>query len=367
DTLVEMKRFSEPLLLLENVRYYPEFNYLSVVTNDHRKVEGERVLQAILVKDSISTLQVRAKFGDYPDTGCIKSELIKLSQNEIYDCFTCPDVKNKKLHHFGINIYTGQSRRILPEDFAHSLLSGSTGGALETWDIQQLYTNPNNGNLVIPNTPSIQDRPPYPLVLPDSFQLSVKARVGVHINNSHFTAINLKVEDPNQESIGMSHFVVFNKQKGEWHRWDVQGSNTSVRGFDNWIAGNIVTSNVMLVFDQQDRLIEKIALNRVSPGKEARRQKGSTTGIPFDFRIDFYDLFYPGILFAHNISTGATINWSTGQGDSEILLVENEMIYYRINDRIYSVPLLHGTELGESKLLIKDERVPDIHWAFFGG
>ena len=66
----------------------------------------------------------------------------------------------------------------------------------------------------------------------------------------------------------------------------------------------------------------------------------------------------------YNIDSKTTINWETGYGDSEILLVQNELVYYRVNDKIYKVPIINGEKLGESELLIHDERVPDIHWAF---
>lgn len=309
-------------------------------------------------------IQTRVKFGDYPETNCIKSELVKFDQKEIYDCFTCPDIQNKKLHHFGINIYTGQTREILPQDFAHALVSGTPGGALEAWDVQLLYTNPNDGQLVIPKTPNIRDRPPYPLVIPDSFQPGETALVGVHVNNSYFAALNMKIEDSNKKSIGMNHFLVFNKQTQAWHKWEVEGSRTTVRGFDKWIAGNVAALNMILVFDEQDRLKEKIPLQRVSPGKDKRRKKGTDTGTPFDLRAEFFESYYPGVLFLHDITTGVTIKWSTNQGDSEILLVEKEMVYYRINDEIFKAPIMNGKQLGKAQLLIKNEMVPDIHWAF---
>ncbi len=58
------------------------------------------------------------------------------------------------------------------------------------------------------------------------------------------------------------------------------------------------------------------------------------------------------------------IKWNTGHGDSEVLLVQDDIVYYRVNDKIFKAPIIKGETLGEAKLLIQDERVPDIHWAF---
>jgi hypothetical protein len=54
-----------------------------------------------------------------------------------------------------------------------------------------------------------------------------------------------------------------------------------------------------------------------------------------------------------------------GQGDSEILLVQDETVYYRVFDAIYKAAIIDGKSLGEPELLVKDGQiVPQIHWAF---
>ena len=69
-------------------------------------------------------------------------------------------------------------------------------------------------------------------------------------------------------------------------------------------------------------------------------------------------------MYLDNIHSKEYIEWNTGQGDSEILLVQNRMVYYRINDKIYKASIIGEDKLGKPDLLIQDERVPDIHWAF---
>ncbi|NOS90744.1 MAG: hypothetical protein HOP30_02370, partial [Cyclobacteriaceae bacterium] len=116
--------------------------------------------------------------------------------------------------------------------------------------------------------------------------------------------------------------------------------------------------------NEKGQVKDEIKFNRISPGKNARRQKGTANGTPFDFRSDFYYRYYLGILYLLNVQTRNYIEWNTNQGDSEILLVEKDQVYYRVNDEIYNAPILNGKKLGKAKLLIKDEVVPDIHWAF---
>ena len=54
----------------------------------------------------------------------------------------------------------------------------------------------------------------------------------------------------------------------------------------------------------------------------------------------------------------------TGQEDSEILQVKGDIVLYRINDTIYQAKIV-GDQLKDSTMVVKDEDVPEIHWAFW--
>ena len=75
---------------------------------------------------------------------------------------------------------------------------------------------------------------------------------------------------------------------------------------------------------------------------------------------------FPGRLHLYNIDNGKTLTIHTNQGDSEILLVEDNVVYYRSSDRLYSVEI-KPEGLGESKLLATDDLIRDVHWAFTKG
>jgi len=74
--------------------------------------------------------------------------------------------------------------------------------------------------------------------------------------------------------------------------------------------------------------------------------------------------FIPGDLALHNLRTGQTIAFHTGQEDSEILRVEGETVLYRVNDTIYQAKI-GGDQLKDATVVVKDEDVPEIHWAFW--
>jgi hypothetical protein len=53
----------------------------------------------------------------------------------------------------------------------------------------------------------------------------------------------------------------------------------------------------------------------------------------------------------------------TNQGDSEILLVTDKTVFYRVSDRLYSAPVT-DQGIGTAHLLATADAIRDAHWAF---
>jgi hypothetical protein len=117
--------------------------------------------------------------------------------------------------------------------------------------------------------------------------------------------------------------------------------------YGNWLAGEVMDLNT----------------GKESPGKAERDSIYMNVENSFNERTPWR--YLPGILYLFNAETGQYIEWETNQGDSRILLVQNEIVYYRILDCIYKAPIINGERLGSAELLIQDSKVvPYIHWAF---
>ncbi len=71
-----------------------------------------------------------------------------------------------------------------------------------------------------------------------------------------------------------------------------------------------------------------------------------------------------GILTLQNLADGRKIRIVTGQEDSEILRVQGDIVLYRVNDEIYQARIA-GDQLKDTTLVVKDDDVPEIHWAFW--
>ena len=72
---------------------------------------------------------------------------------------------------------------------------------------------------------------------------------------------------------------------------------------------------------------------------------------------------FPGRLHVFDSRTGHSFTLTTNQGDSEILLIADGTVYYRVSDRIYRARL-SATGFGPSQLVAQDPVIGDAHWAF---
>ncbi|TVR86939.1 MAG: hypothetical protein EA411_09085 [Saprospirales bacterium] len=90
-------------------------------------------------------------------------------------------------------------------------------------------------------------------------------------------------------------------------------------------------------------------------------------GIPFEWREYDQRLYFHGELYSLHLPTMEQTYWETGQGDSEILLLNDVEVIYREHHKIFRAPMVdHKPMIEERELLVMDSLVvPHIHWAFY--
>jgi hypothetical protein len=160
-----------------------------------------------------------------------------------------------------------------------------------------------------------------------------------------------KMSDTLNTEKGDSKGILYNlKGDDNWKFHQFEGDVTSIFSIDNWIIGRVGMKN-------RD-------MKLTNPIKVSRNPKLKEIGVNPDFRLSYLsDLYYPGILFLFNLENEKYLQIITNDADSEILLIEGNQVYYRIYDEIYKAEIIGG-KVTEGKLLVKDDIVPDIHWAF---
>ena len=102
-----------------------------------------------------------------------------------------------------------------------------------------------------------------------------------------------------------------------------------------------------------------------SAGSEKWRKGKRTTGPELAERMDNPEdgAVYPGKFQIYDVETEKLFPLTTDQADSEMLLVESGVVYYRVLNRLYEAPI-SNQGIGPARLLATDDAILDAHWAF---
>lgn len=332
---------SETKMVLKNVKLYPDYNFAFFHNQNYLNHSENQVTFLDLNSKIVSggTLPFQRVYS-FPTT---------VSKNRNLFVVIGKDRSQQELTYYGINS-SFSTLTMEAEDFKTSVISGYRGAPLKNPDILRVAVNLESGDIKIPKTKKIEDRPSLEISIPKEYLLGMDKFATILVKNDHFIVLELYYNDERKE------FAAFDIQKQNWQKLDIKGDKTRIQSYGEWISASKVLNN------------EK--LQAVSPGAEYRKQTPNAYGPGFDVMTKILELYYPGELILYHIPTQQKISWITfengkPQGDSEVLLIRNETVYYRVNDVVYEAPIINYRELGESKLLIKDKRVSDIHWAFF--
>ena len=190
------------------------------------------------------------------------------------------------------------------------------------------------------------------------------------VNNDEMLVIN-RAKFPGKEFVGeggTTELLVYDKKFQRWSAVRFPGEASAVRGFGHWL----VLGHRDLMQSLQAFLRNEPSKRRESPGSERRKtwlrsgsdeRDGGNATVDDFFRSGRY--YHPGIMYLYDVRSQKRYEIKTSEGDSEILLVDGDTVYYRVNQNLYSAAI--GTsELGNSKLILSDETVQLSHWAFIG-
>jgi len=152
---------------------------------------------------------------------------------------------------------------------------------------------------------------------------------------------------------------IYQKKESRWSKLNLPSSGNNkilIANFGGWLAGALKVKN------ERGALI----LKKNQPGQEFwSRARTKYSPSIYEILEAHEPLWYSErILYIYNVDTKTYIQWDTKQADSEILLVENDKVYYRKYDEIYEVPIVKGKSLGKHRLVVKNKYVPAIHFMF---
>lgn len=152
-------------------------------------------------------------------------------------------------------------------------------------------------------------------------------------------------------------FYVHDRQLGKWRDLKFQWSIPQSRIFGPWLA------TIAATYEGAEGVWRD-----PNPGHSDEGNYWVKDVLP-DVRLEFGDMrmywVIPGMLVLDNLGDGRRITLQTNEEDSEILDVRKDgLVLYRINDSIFSARI-EGDKLSAPTLVVKDDDVPEVHWAFW--
>jgi len=342
EVLDTIKVLSNEEDFLVNVKIYPDQKMaviykISSIRNRH--IDRNNRFEILTFGDSIRSMETRLE-----NQGRLITYNLLPNSDDIMCYFSNENAQEPR--DFSLfNVVDRVFRESDIGNFKESILSGEYGGATEGGDYIVSYSSKGNGFLEIPFHEDRSIRPKFPFEIPEQYQFKSYSRHLVAINNSNVFMVAGKKNTASGE-LGSRQLIIYNKKEKNWHDLTILGDLAKSRGFGEWIVGYIANTSL------EDEIL---------PGSEKWTERKSGLSPMVRFRH-----YAPGILYFYNAYTKTYFELKTDQADSEVIHIQGNTVIYRVYDKLYTVKIIEGKDLGDSKLLLKDNRVPDMHWAFFG-
>lgn len=334
--------------VLGNIKLYVELGYFTLMKRNSWK--QEQPYDSLLVFDMNSMKLKRASVGK-SECGITDSDnnfLLKLSNLSL---IAIDLIQRKPIRKLLYNGYVADNLEYIDSVdlrlYKNIYLTGFMGGNVVGADYILSYNREKDGYLEIIVTGDRSKRPCFPYELPKQYRFKTSSRHTVSINNNNYFLVNGE-KKTRQTGLGSRQVILYDKKKEEWHDIILTGNLSRIRGFSEWLCGYIADDGEYFMDKQR-------------PGSSLWKDRA--TGLSPALRYE--GMYAPGILYFYNPSSKVYFELHTNQADSEVVLIQNNKVIYRVYDELYKADLVDGNRLGESRLLLKDDRVPDIHWAFY--
>ncbi len=362
DTVLRLSP-QEPFTSVEFIGLYNAFGYLVVL----RSLWGDEDMTTFFSIIDLNTMRqhsIQAK-------GLLTQNLLVFHPDSAYYSI---NYMEDPTHEIAYNPF-GQTRSIEPKDYNYAYIQGQSGTPIQGNEYLRLYNEATNNNALHISKGSPNGVGPYlelqpPKELYNAYPPALKSMI---VNDYHSTIISYDDSKPDGNRIGEYYCIVYDKLSEQWYKQTFRGNATNVRSYDNgWVAGTIMDVDEGEHYDVATARYtgEKFNFKRTIPGYEERipissdYYDGTPWGDCFDERAQYFGTYYPGLLYLFNVHTKDYIEWDTKQGDSEVLLVQDGFVYYRVNTKILKSAIIDNKQLSTPELLVDDARVRDIHWAY---
>jgi hypothetical protein len=268
-------------------------------------------------------------------------------------------------HLIGIDLTSGNtSQRILAPNDCKEHRTEAEWEPGDSYPFHNVYFR--NGRFLRDSRASASD---IGIAPPADFAVVGNDRLILEINNDEMLVIGRYPQITSSAVTAANNtLLIYDKKKGMWRNRSLGNGGAAVRAFGSWV----VTAHEELKRPVVNgRLSEAHPQSeRESPGSAFRRnlvnsQSSDKVRVTIDSRFQESPFYFPGELTLYNVDSQQEYTIKTDQGDTEILLIEGNAVYYRVNDTLYKAQI-GQTKIENPQLIIRDDMVQLAHWAFIG-
>ncbi len=367
DSLLVEEVLTDSLQLLYFLRCYPEKNYLiSLVGNKQNQFDfiniqdysfilydtKNNIKKVVPVPSMVSSKKVNYSFNPSQFSSIISND--DLTVILTYNNFEIPkNGSNSRIIYCEFSLFNGSITVVNPIKYKETISNGNSFILKNNNEGELLQGDVENNSLKIPTNASFFDKAIFVNKLPEDVVIKSNYYAGKVLINNDLTLVLYLYEKENQTEWNLLKFRIYDKIGKDWSFFKLETSIVNMKSFGRWLCGNYK--------------IKEANKNKEDFSKEDWVKRKTQFGPSYKTLIDTdesYKFISKGNLYVFNMDNQNVIKWETGNGDSEILLIDNNTIYYRVTNKLFRVPIIEGKRLGEPTILIEDNRVGDIHWAF---
>lgn len=262
-----------------------------------------------------------------------------------------------------VRLSTFETRELSPERaYQNFLIDGAAGGGFPRTEFAFLEQPPDSRRLMVAEWKP--PRFPSPIEVPSSVEFPDGDLISLSAANSRVLALTSRETTIWKGAEGFTTAWLQDRSLNSWHSVRVPGVSR-LRVFGEWLVAHVVYNLREKPKRGEVRVRESSGDLPLSPGS-AQRLKGRTpTGLGFDALMNDLEILQPGLLWLYHVPSKRLIVDETGQGDTEVLWIEDPRVLYRSAQTLYEAHI-EGTRLVDHRKLIEQDFIRDVHWVFYG-
>ena len=246
--------------------------------------------------------------------------------------------------------------------YQNFLVDGAAGGGFPRTEFAFLEQPPDSRRLVVAEWKP--PRFPSPIEVPLSVKFPDGDLISLSAANSRILALTSRETKIWKGAEGFTTVWLLDRSLNSWHSVRVPGVSR-LRAFGEWLVAHVVYNLREKPKRGEVRVRESPGDLPLSPGS-AQRMKGRTpTGLGFDAVMNDMGVMQPGLLWLYHVPSKRLIADETGQGDTEVLWIEEPRVLYRCAQTLYEARI-EGTRIVDRRKLIEQDFIRDVHWVFYG-